>query len=285
MTRSTCRQRDRGFTLIELLVVIAIIAILAAILFPVFSKAKEQARQTVCSSNMHQLALGFLMYTKEYDGYFPSAGNVNSTYTTDWVSVNPSYIVVDGVNYIANVERGSLFPYVKDKKVYRCPSDPTITSISYMMPQQLDPSTTPTDTANIDDFRYPSSTIMVVEEAADTSGTSVAPHNDGVFCPYAACNDYTQGNQGWDFTADWHAKSYDFTSSTTAVSVGRGCLALADGHVISVAQTDVIPCPLTRDSSGHLKGNYFNNLSTKSVPAGGPYPKYYKWFQINRTTE
>ena len=57
----------KGFTLIELLVVIAIIAILAAILFPVFAKAREKARQTSCLSNVKQIALGMLMYAQDYD--------------------------------------------------------------------------------------------------------------------------------------------------------------------------------------------------------------------------
>src|SRR5437879_8414171 len=60
-------RRGRGFTLIELLVVIAIIAILAAILFPVFAQAREKARQSVCLSNMKQVGLGLSMYTQDYD--------------------------------------------------------------------------------------------------------------------------------------------------------------------------------------------------------------------------
>ena len=64
-------MRRSGFTLIELLVVIAIIAILAAILFPVFARARESARKTQCLSNMKQLGNAVMMYTNDYDEYFP----------------------------------------------------------------------------------------------------------------------------------------------------------------------------------------------------------------------
>ena len=67
----SARKDARGFTLIELLVVIAIIAILAAILFPVFAQAREKARSTACLSNVKQLTLGFVMYSQDYDEQFP----------------------------------------------------------------------------------------------------------------------------------------------------------------------------------------------------------------------
>src|SRR2546426_1113909 len=66
-------HRSRGFTLIELLVVIAIIAILAAILFPVFAQARAKARQSVCLSNLKQMGQGFLMYGQDYDEKYPMA--------------------------------------------------------------------------------------------------------------------------------------------------------------------------------------------------------------------
>ena len=101
------RQSRSGFTLIELLVVIAIIAILAAILFPVFAQAREKARQTSCLSNMKQLGLGFNMYAQDYDG---------TLMQTSWelgsfkAKIHWSYF---------------LQPYVKNNAIFVCPSDPT----------------------------------------------------------------------------------------------------------------------------------------------------------------
>ncbi len=71
--RVTQDAQNKSFTLIELLVVIAIIAILAAILFPVFAKAREKARQTSCLSNMRQLGTGLLSHVQDYDGRYPDS--------------------------------------------------------------------------------------------------------------------------------------------------------------------------------------------------------------------
>jgi prepilin-type N-terminal cleavage/methylation domain-containing protein/prepilin-type processing-associated H-X9-DG protein len=92
----------KGFTLIELLVVIAIIAILAAILFPVFARAREKARQANCLSNCKQLGLGNLMYAQDYDECLPMmAILVGST----WIYFAPPTI-----------------PYIKNEQIWRCPS-------------------------------------------------------------------------------------------------------------------------------------------------------------------
>jgi len=98
-------RRKSGFTLIELLVVIAIIAILAAILFPVFAKAREKARQSACTSNGKQIMTAFNMYMQDYDGMMGS-WLPRSVQPTEW----------DGVV--------QLEPYIKNRNIWLCPSGP-----------------------------------------------------------------------------------------------------------------------------------------------------------------
>jgi prepilin-type N-terminal cleavage/methylation domain-containing protein/prepilin-type processing-associated H-X9-DG protein len=101
--RAPSPGKDRAFTLIELLVVIAIIAILAAILFPVFAQAREQARKTSCLSNSKQLGLAVMMYVQDYDETYP------------WGAFGPDLDHVDAWPDL-------VFPYVKNDPVYNCPS-------------------------------------------------------------------------------------------------------------------------------------------------------------------
>ena len=85
-------MRRRGFTLIELLVVIAIIAILAAILFPVFAKAREKARQSSCSSNLKQLGVGLLQYVQDYDEMLPQVYKDSGATRYWWFNDVQAYI-------------------------------------------------------------------------------------------------------------------------------------------------------------------------------------------------
>lgn len=101
MLKEKLRQK-RGFTLIELLVVIAIISILSAILFPVFARARENARRASCMSNLKQIGLGMIMYVQDYDGVMPAASN-NYPMPMKWMDM--------------------IYPYVKSAQIFDCPSD------------------------------------------------------------------------------------------------------------------------------------------------------------------
>ncbi|MBU0607245.1 MAG: prepilin-type N-terminal cleavage/methylation domain-containing protein [Armatimonadetes bacterium] len=102
-------SRRQGFTLIELLVVIAIIAILAAILFPVFAKAREKARVTTCVSNGRQIGLGLRMYLQDYDEVFP----IYHAYQFDPAAWTPGHLGIEN----------ELEPYIKNRQIWRCPDD------------------------------------------------------------------------------------------------------------------------------------------------------------------
>jgi prepilin-type N-terminal cleavage/methylation domain-containing protein/prepilin-type processing-associated H-X9-DG protein len=108
-------MKSKGFTLIELLVVIAIIAILAAILFPVFAKVREKARQTTCLSNEKQIGLAILQYTEDFDESFPMACDTN--WHNGWAM--------------------QVQPYIKSYNAFLCPDDskegiPSTSSISWV---------------------------------------------------------------------------------------------------------------------------------------------------------
>ena len=142
---------QRGFTLIELLVVIAIIAILAAILFPVFQKVRENARRASCQSNMKQIALSITQYTQDYDEKFP-----NGSITDDG----------SGIGWA-----GEVYPYVKSVGVYKCPDDATSPGgngprggvrqpCSYAMNHNI---TATSGTGTLAQMNAPANTIMLFE--------------------------------------------------------------------------------------------------------------------------
>jgi prepilin-type N-terminal cleavage/methylation domain-containing protein len=122
-------KRSKAFTLIELLVVIAIIAILAAILFPVFAQAKEAAKKTVSISNMKQIGLAFNMYATDFDDFFPislvanNPPNIIATIPANWYSPFTAAQVRDRELHWAN----SVQPYIKNYPLYEAagvtPSD------------------------------------------------------------------------------------------------------------------------------------------------------------------
>jgi prepilin-type N-terminal cleavage/methylation domain-containing protein/prepilin-type processing-associated H-X9-DG protein len=115
-------RRQKGFTLIELLVVIAIIAILAAILMPVFAQAREKARQASCLSNLKQIGLGMQMYAQDYDETLPSSsvyGSCHPLHNVTWQSCGSGTRIYSWALWVKWIE-----PYVKNNQVYSCPSGP-----------------------------------------------------------------------------------------------------------------------------------------------------------------
>lgn len=171
--------RRRGFTLIELLVVIAIIAILAAILFPVFAQAREAARKSSCQSNLKQIGGGLQMYSQDYDEQLCRDENffVNNTYDGAW------YMMIQ--------------PYVKNKGVLKCPSmSPLLTAAeaaagtqpcTYGMNYRLT-QFSPTNlndagslwygNASLAQLRAPADTIWVADNALVTNPTAMPVHQE-----------------------------------------------------------------------------------------------------------
>jgi prepilin-type N-terminal cleavage/methylation domain-containing protein/prepilin-type processing-associated H-X9-DG protein len=143
MNRHCSNAALRGFTLIELLVVIAIIAILAAILFPVFAQARDKARQSSCLSNQKQLGLGFMQYAQDFD------------------ETNPPMAQGDMFVRQNNHWQDLIYTYVKSQAVYNCPSDPQESATSpgslsratgaYIYP----PSARPTNRDAYGSYLYP----------------------------------------------------------------------------------------------------------------------------------
>lgn len=128
-------QQRKAFTLIELLVVISIISLLAAILFPVFARARESARRASCMSHLKQIGLGMMQYVQDYDErYSPPFYNPIGVAQSDKSKPSGKYNISDGAApasyYLSWMD--FIFPYVKSVQIFSCPAQPTDTySASY----------------------------------------------------------------------------------------------------------------------------------------------------------
>ncbi len=236
-----------GFTLIELLVVIAIIAILAAILFPVFARARENARRSSCQSNLKQIGIGVMQYTQDYDEKFPTWNGSNGTGFIGW--------------------GGEIQPYLKSTQIYQCPSETT------------GPSTDPTN-LGYSDYSYnlflghqlntdfgkslsyltqASLTVLAFDSRGNGSaGTGYAFEDGG---PYASATDATphlaifsdpaglRHLEGQNFAfCDGHVKWYKSSDSTHSSSVYSVCTPSATGASL------IIDCG-TPSTTGPFSGN------------------------------
>ena len=185
--------------MIELLVVIAIIAILAAILFPVFARARENARRTSCLSNLKQIGLGFLQYTQDYDEAYPLTTMTGMAMTpqSSWTT--------------------STQPYLKSVQIFRCPSDSSARWNTAVLPPAAPPYTTSyimnawfsagksDGYSNLAKVQEPSRAIVLSERTDDTTALSTADH----FHPFY------WGNPSEESSMMMAALVWDNTNNTT----------------------------------------------------------------------
>ena len=272
----------KGFTLIELLVVIAIIAILAAILFPVFAKAREKARQTSCLSNEKQLGLGFMQYSQDYDDTLPCGTQLSF-----------------GGNLGAGWA-GEIYSYVKSTGVYHCPDDPTagdatvnppIFPISYAYNANI-PNTfnvrngLPPTLGKLSSFTSPAKTVLI-SECVNAFGRITAPDEGG------AVNDVspgTSGNAFFDGQVHGNQDSPTVKGATGYVGGytkdisqkdGRhtegACYLFADGHAKWARPSQI--CPGANDAAQPTDPpapgpGYFNPAAGADFSGNATYPNY-----------
>jgi prepilin-type N-terminal cleavage/methylation domain-containing protein/prepilin-type processing-associated H-X9-DG protein len=225
-------MKRSGFTLIELLVVIAIIAILAAILFPVFARAREKARQASCQSNLKQLITGTLMYAQDYDEQLPCWER-----DTNDEALSPLH------------PGRSIYPYVKNLQIFACPSGDRISAN-----QTEDPSTWPSyrgfhypgpaedayawtdyiigsrlNPYGLGDIEYPSSTVCIADSHHMYGGRGAIIFAD------TCCDGGRPGDTSLDGRRDGNPLPSDYSRHS-----GGENYAFVDGHVKWIASTTVL---------------------------------------------
>jgi prepilin-type N-terminal cleavage/methylation domain-containing protein/prepilin-type processing-associated H-X9-DG protein len=227
------RVNHKAFTLIELLVVIAIIAILAAILFPVFAQARAAAKKISCLSNIRQIVLASIMYADDNDDMGPGASNseTGAGITGGWMFYTRFPAADDAVPAAYIPSQGSIYPYVKNAGIYQCPSDPHRNSgNSYAINSCVTTQAVPVASGlSLSAFDAPSDMVFFAEEA-DVDGDPTTGGTDDGYLLYPA-NPLSErhtlaSNLGF---VDGHAKS--LRPSTVA----------ANGYIYGSAELTACP--------------------------------------------
>lgn len=202
-------RRARGFTLIELLVVIAIIAILAAILFPVFAKAREKAKQAHCTSNIKQIALATIQYCGDYDGYGPTLTQPGGAWNM-WSEKLGPY----GAPWRS--ENGSVLP------LWKCTSGPHVSYYAMPMNRAGDYYGYGR-TWGIGESTFPADDILVCE-----SGVAFHPSYPAFYATMAS----VAQSKGY-----WSAWAYH---PVTTAHGGGSMIAFFDGHAKLVGESTIV---------------------------------------------
>jgi len=242
------RRKSSGFTLIELLVVIAIIAILAAILFPVFQKVRENARRTACTSNMKQIGLAVIQYCQDSDNIVPLGG-------------------MDGNDYDSYIVAARLQPYTKSFGVFKCPDSSA--SMGTVQAQQH-------DNGSGDYLPNPATQGLPASKVGDANYyNDVYPPMDYKFNP-----SFYNGNNGGVINSPRSQDSSDMCSPSQAVlasdwppigSTWPGAAFWASHS--GPAQGRHVNGSVLMFADGHAKWYPF----TKLYPGGADYGRSYEW--------
>lgn len=245
-------KNRNGFTLIELLVVIAIIAILAAILFPVFAKVREKARAISCLSNMKQLGLAVTQYTQDYDETEPNGWSVYGD-ETGWAS--------------------QVFPYVKSVGAFACPDDSSIgqqsigevKSTSYGINSNfgINPwpaAATVAKSYTLAAFGAPSSTVMLFEVANAHYVDITAPWGPG--SSYATVN-----SNNWSGYGNWDAAYNGMSPSGNGEGYDTASQGDPNGSNGSTSNGGATATSL-KYATGYMTNSYIGSSATDSSFTG-----------------
>ncbi|MCC6730270.1 MAG: prepilin-type N-terminal cleavage/methylation domain-containing protein [Chthonomonadales bacterium] len=251
------RRREHGFTLIELLVVIAIIAILAAILFPVFAQAREKARQTMCLSNLKQIGTATYLYMQDYDErLFVREYRINGDPVYNYQVWNARRRIADGK---WDLNQGLLQPYMRNKEIHECPTarslpsgTTTTTNLGYGFNQSyLLPSAT--FSASLADISHPSETVFMADTAIISGGVVVR------------------------FAANW-APSAVYPTLHARHTEQAGVLWM-DSHVHARRPTYRKDATILGTPGSVWEQNHIGDLLHPSYPRGSQYQNYYYMLQ------
>ncbi|MCX7798964.1 MAG: type II secretion system GspH family protein [Fimbriimonadales bacterium] len=213
-------MRNRAFTLIEVLVVVAILAILAGLLFPVFSRAKARAKQAACLSNLKQLGSAIGLYMADYDDRFPQAVDASDKYRPEIWSEFPDFQA--RIPYLPLLHE-ALGPYTKSRDIFRCPSDDGTSVLDNNFPLRFEsaPSMHATYGSSYffrteiafrffsqTDFQLPADVNVLFDAAGHWHGSSGRLTEEDSFESYLA---KTKGYRYNVLFGDFHAKSRSFS--------------------------------------------------------------------------